>query len=205
MRGPGDCSLAGFDLWPISSQALGHDTVIMHDINYSSAFNPCGPLIAINDSDPDYFCERGSTAVCDNGVNFGNWPPVWSERTAQGELRQAFVGDSGSIATFYANVTYRCGAELARLEYVTTTETDGGDIVEFIFHTNLVCSAALLWFYKNEVVIIACSGTLVILLLGAVAVFKFKRSSAMLRPREIHENAERLLPREERPLIQADA
>lgn len=201
---PSNCTLAGVDLWPISSQVLGNDTVLVNSKrNESYSFNPCGPLISETGtgSYPENLCPRGSTSVCvfPDAVALSFWPPEWSGRTAQGDLRQYFVGyDSGGYPA-HVNLTYRCGTELARAEYIDSFElSSGGYIYLFDFHTNLVCQPS--WFSKNKVAVIAASSAVGALSILALVFVMCRRRVAA--PAGSGEQGPDL--RETSPLVQSD-
>jgi len=89
-----------FDLWPLSSQYKGNDTVVP---DYKLEINPCGPLIG-NRSE---FCYSDSSICFEYELIVGRWPP---RKVALNGSSLELAFEATTSWTDYVNITFYCAS-----------------------------------------------------------------------------------------------
>eukprot|EP00755_Sulcionema_specki_P024979 Sspe_Gene.82296::Locus_53934_Transcript_1_1_Confidence_1.000_Length_1185::g.82296::m.82296 len=104
------CSFHGVGLFNLSSQFLGHDTVlnVTDPVVSSLRINPCGPVLYAG----KYYCQ--GAAVCADGMlDYGPWPANATTVTKRGlVVSYATAPDEYGLVNG-ANITFLCDASTA--------------------------------------------------------------------------------------------
>jgi len=99
-----------FDLWPLSSQFKGNDTVLP---DYKLEINPCGPLVGKRTE----FCSSDAAICFEYKLVVGRWPP---RSVALNDSSLVLGFEATTSRTDYVNITFHC----ANAEKLISTGND---------------------------------------------------------------------------------